>query len=366
MRAAVTAIMKIMSSLLVGSMLTSCFLASEQPVSRIAFGSCGNEKRPHPIWEAILPLQPQLFIFTGDNVYADSADPDVLKSSYDKLGTVPGFAKRRATCPFLSTWDDHDYGMNDGGAEWTGKQAAKDAFMEFFRTPDDSSLRNREGIYDARVFGPAGRRLQVILLDTRWFHGPLQRLSAEELKSLRAEKGRRNGPYIPAPDSNSTMLGENQRARLAEQLKVPADLRIIVSSIQVVPIDHGWEKWGNLPAERRRLLELVRDSQARGMIFISGDRHFADISLQPPETDGSPAYALSEVTSSSLNQSGFSREDNRYRVGGDHPFGGQNFGWITIDWDQEDPPITTEIRNLEGDDERQVRTTLHTLQRCSL
>jgi alkaline phosphatase D len=358
--------MKILSSLLVGSLLTSSVLASEQPVSRIAFGSCANEKRPQPIWETILTLKPQLFIFAGDNVYADSAEPEVLKSSYDKLAAVPGFAKMRDTCPILATWDDHDYGLNDGGAEWTGKQSAKDAFMDFFRTPDNSPMRRREGIYDARVFGPEGQRLQVILLDTRWFRGPLQRLSAEEPRSLRAENGRGSGPYLPAPNSNSTMLGEEQWAWLAEQLKVPADLRIIVSSIQVAPIDHGWEKWGNLPAERRRLLELVRDSQARGVIFISGDRHFADISLLPPETDGSPAYALYEVTSSSLNQSGLSREDNRYRVGGGHPFGGPNFGWVTIDWEQEDPPITMEIRNLEGDVEREVRTTLHTLQRCSL
>ena len=266
--------------------------AAEAPLSRIAFGSCANEKRKdQPVWDAINRLDPQLFIFTGDNVYADSGDPAVLRTSYEKFASVPGFAALRENCPILATWDDHDYGLNDGGAEWEGKQAAKDAFMEFFRTPADSPLRSREGIYDAKVFGPEGRRLQVILLDTRWFRGPLERLGKEEHSKLKKEKGPWNGPYLEATDSTSTMIGEDQWKWLAAQLKVPAELRLIVSSIQVVPLDHGWEKWGNLPRERQRLLELVRDN-ATGVIFLSGDRHTADISMIPPETGGGPLYHL--------------------------------------------------------------------------
>jgi hypothetical protein len=41
-------------------------------------------------------------------------------------------------------------------------------------------------------------------------------------------------------------------------LRQPADVRVIVSSIQVLPDDHRFEKWGNFPAERRRLLALIR------------------------------------------------------------------------------------------------------------
>ena len=355
-----------------GTIILLCLLSlvvarsGEVPLSRIAFGSCSNEKRPQPIWDAINEFNPQLFIFTGDNVYADSGDPAVLKTSYDKLAAVPGFAKLRAQCPVIGTWDDHDYGLNDGGAEWTGKQAAKEAFMDFFGIPADSPMRSREGIYDAKIFGPEGRRVQVILLDTRWFRGPLEKLSPEELKKLRAEKGPWNGPYIPASNSDSTMLGEEQWKWLGEQLKQPAELRIIVSSIQVIPTDHGWEKWGNLPAERRRLLELVRDSYGRGVIFLSGDRHTADISMLPPGTDGAPDYTLYDLTSSGLTQTGFSREDNRYRVGSENPYGQQNFGVLKIDWNQEDPTISMEIRDVNGQIVREARSTLHTLKPCEL
>ena len=336
--------------------------AEEVPLSRIAFGSCSNEKRPQPIWDAINALNPQLFIFTGDNVYADSADPAVLKTAYDKLAAVPGLAELRAKSQVIGTWDDHDYGINDGGAEWIGKHTTKDAFMDFFDIPLDSPMRSREGVYDARIFGPEGRRVQVILLDTRWFRGPLDRLGPEELEKLRSERGSSVGPYIPANNSESTMLGEEQWKWLAEQLKQPAELRIIVSSIQVIPIDHGWEKWANLPAERRRLLELVRDSRAQGVIFLTGDRHSADISMLPPGTDGGPDYTVYDITSSSLNQTGFTREDNRYRVGSEDPCGQQNFGVLNIDWNGEDPTITLEIRDVKGQIERAARTSLHTLK----
>jgi alkaline phosphatase D len=340
-------------------------LAAEEPLSRIAFGSCANESRPQPIWEAINELKPQLFIFTGDNVYADSADPVKLRKSYEQLAAIPGFAQLRESVPVIGTWDDHDYGKNDAGAEFEGKQAAKDAFMEFFGTPEDSRLRERGGVYDAKIYGPEGKRVQVILLDTRWFRGPLHKMSKEELKAARAESGKTVGRYLPDEDSDSTMLGEEQWAWLEEQLKKPAELRLLVSSIQVVTVDHGWEKWGNLPKERKKLLDLIRDN-ATNVIILSGDRHSSDISMLPPETDGGPFYPIYDVTSSGLNQTGLPDEPNRFRVGGDSVYNQPNFGWIAIDWEQEDPTIKLEIRDLEGKVVREVQTTLNGLKPCQL
>ena len=109
----------------------------------------------------------------------------------------------------------------------------------------------------------------------------------------------------------------------------------------------------------------MRD-HATNVIFLSGDRHTADISLYPPETDGGPFYPIYDITSSGLTQTVFSREKNRYRVGVEDPFGKQNFGWIDIDWQAEDPTIKLEIRDVEGNVVREVQTTLNTLKPCSL
>ena len=75
------------------------------------------------------------------------------------------------------------------------------------------------------------------------------------------------------------MLGEDQWRWLAEQLRVPAEVRLLVSSIQVVAEDHGWEKWMNFPHERERLFKLIRETGAEGVIILSGDRHLAELSM---------------------------------------------------------------------------------------
>ncbi|MBU3666442.1 MAG: alkaline phosphatase family protein [Chthoniobacterales bacterium] len=355
--------MRLLFFLLVAA-LAALPVAAEEPLSRIAFGSCANQNREQPVWEAINKTKPQLFIFMGDNVYADTAEPAEFRASYDKLSAIPAFAKLRASCPIIATWDDHDYGKNDAGAEWEGKHAAKTAFMDFFRTPQDSPLRSRDGVHDSYVYGPDGKRVQVILLDTRWFRGPLERLDDADHRKLKAERGNWNGPYVPAKASDSTMLGEEQWKWLEAQLKIPAEIRIIVSSIQVISDENGWEKWGNLPRERKRLLDLVRDN-ATGVIFLSGDRHVADISMLPPETDGGPFYPVYDVTTSGLNQNGHSKEPNRFRVGTEFPFGKSNFGLIKIDWKAEDPVIRLEVLDTAAEVVREAKTTLGTLKPCT-
>jgi alkaline phosphatase D len=81
--------------------------------------------------------------------------------------------------PVLAVWDDHDYGANDAGAEYPMKAESQRMFLDFFGVAGDSPRRRRPGIYDARVFGPPGRRVQVILLDLRYFRSPFAgRMSA--------------------------------------------------------------------------------------------------------------------------------------------------------------------------------------------
>jgi len=350
--------------ILVALLLLGVSLQAEEPLSRIAFGSCANEHRPQPIWKAINETKPQLFIFMGDNVYADSADPAKLKESYDLLAEIPGVAELRESTPIVATWDDHDYGKNDVGAEWEGKEASKEAFMEFFETPADSPLRKRGGVYDAKIFGPEGKRVQVILLDTRWFRGPLRKMTKDEVKEERAKTKKKVGRYLPDENSESTMLGEEQWEWLVAELKKPAELRLLVSSIQVIPNEHGWEKWGNLPRERKKLLDVIRDN-ATNVIILSGDRHLSEISLLPPETDGGPFYPLYEVTSSGLNQTGLPEEENRFRVEDTNIFNQPNFGLIEVDWEQEDPSIKLEIRDDRGKVVREVKTSLNTLKPCT-
>ena len=338
--------------------------AYETPLSRIAFGSCANQDRPQPIWEAIVAMRPEMFVFLGDNVYADTEDMDVLRAAYQRLGQQPGFQKLKQTCPLLATWDDHDFGANDAGGEYAKKRESQQVFLDFFDVLKDDPRRRQEGVYQARVVGPVGKRVQIILLDTRYFRSPLKK------GFKRGEPGEgRGGVYLPDTDPGATMLGEQQWKWLAEQLKAPAELRLIGSSVQFVADEHGWEKWGNFPRERQRLLRLLRETKAAGVIFLSGDRHLGEISRLPVSDEQSPGYTLYDITSSSLNvPSGnftkagtrFANEINSYRVG--LTYFEANFGTIEIDWSKSAPVVRLQIRDTAGDVVLQTRLPLSELR----
>ena len=295
--------------------------AQPAPLTRIAFGSCADQDRPQPIWDAILAYRPELFIFAGDNVYGDFRTPDAaaLKRAYDKAATVEGYRRLRETVAHLAIWDDHDFGQNDGGAAFPHKAISKDLFLEFWKVPPDDVRRRRDGLYDSRIVGPAGMRVQVILLDTRWFR------SALKPTDQRDAPGKER--YLPDPDPAKTVLGDAQWAWLAEELRKPAEIRLLVSTIQVLAEGHGWERWGNFPLERQKLFDTIRTSGARGVVFLSGDRHIG--ALYRETVAGLPT--LYELTSSGLNRTfAFSKEAGPNRIG--PLYAAANFGVVDIDW----------------------------------
>jgi alkaline phosphatase D len=321
-------------------------LEADAVIDTIAFGSCAREDREQPIWDAIVDADPDLFLFIGDNVYVDIPEvperPEQFGLAYANLAAKPGWQQLIATTPVLATWDDHDYGLNDAGKEWVMKDVAKDFFMAFYDVADDALMRDREGIYHAYTVGPEGKRVQVILPDTRTFRDPLSRhpLGREERPD-----GGQYGPYTPNLAGAGTLLGEAQWAWLEEQLRQPADLRIIASSIQVVAYEHRWESWGNFPHERQRLYDLIRATGADGVVFISGDRHLIEIS---EDTEPNVPYPMWDFTSSGFNWGQREVNDpNRFRVG--PVLRMPNFGLLKIDWDADPPVVTMEGRDGHGE-----------------
>jgi alkaline phosphatase D len=331
-----------------------CRPGDPPPISRIAFGSCAKQGKPQPIWDAIVETKPEMFLFIGDNIYGDTKDPAVLKAKWQQLGAEPGYQRLKAACPILATWDDHDYGWDDAGAEYSIKKESQQVFLDFFEDPANSPRRKREGVYDAKTFGPPGKRVQVILLDTRYFRSPLHK--PKEKPAHEPGEGW-SGPYRPTSDAEATILGPEQWKWLAEQLRQAAEVRILASSIQVVAHEHGWEHWSNFPRERERLFKLLANSRASGVVVISGDRHSAEISAHDPGI----GYALYDVTSSSLNQPlKWHNEVNRHRVG--MKYVEANFGTILINWEEADPTLRLQVRTEKGEVALQKRVRLSELR----
>ncbi|MFM7836911.1 MAG: alkaline phosphatase family protein, partial [Planctomycetaceae bacterium] len=121
--------------LVLGCVLMLCVwnqpVAGQQRLQRISFGSCAKQDQPQPIWDAIVAGAPDLFILLGDNIYGDSNDMQVLREKYGMLERQPGFMKLRAVCPVLATWDDHDYGRDDAGAEFEQRVESQRVFLDF-------------------------------------------------------------------------------------------------------------------------------------------------------------------------------------------------------------------------------------------
>jgi alkaline phosphatase D len=327
---------------------------AEPLVRRIAFGSCLGQDGVQPIWDQVLKTKPDVFVFLGDNVYADTVDLVELKAAYAKLGSQPGFQRLKKATRVVATWDDHDYGLNDSGAELPSKEGSKQIFLDFWGVPKDSPRRERDGVYHAEVFGPPGRRVQFVLLDTRYNRSPLV---FKENKADLIDGGR----YQRNTDPAATILGARQWAWLEEQFRVPAQIRIIASSIQVVDEDYGGETWANFPLERKKLFGLLW--RTTGSLFISGDRHFAELSMM----DGEAGYPIYDLTASSLNWSEHvfrMIERNRHRIGVVNR--GDNFGLIEIDWEGRDPLLRLKIVDEDGDILLQHKVELSVLRESNL
>lgn len=306
-------------------------LDTTQTLSTIAFGSCNKQDEPQPLWDDILAQRPDLWIWLGDNIYGDTDNMRKMRGMYEKQLARPDYQQLLAAVPVVGTWDDHDYGVNDGGREFSEKQASRDLLLEFLAVPKSQPVWEREGAYQSYTVGPAGRRVKILLLDTRYFRDALV---------ASADADRRYGP-----NAAGDLLGEAQWRWLEAALRdSDAQVHIIGSSIQVLAEDHGFEKWANFPNARQRLLDLIADTQAPGVVLLSGDRHIGELArYDAPGVD----YPLYDLTSSGLTHVyEEADEPNRYRVS--DLITVLNFGLITIDWQSDPVALAFQIRGEEG------------------
>jgi alkaline phosphatase D len=265
----------------------------------IAFGSCNRQNLPQPMWKPIAQEKPDLWIWLGDNIYGDSDDMAVLKAKYDLQLEQPDYKAFCAQTPVIGTWDDHDYGRNDGDKSFGPRKESQQLALDFLQEPANSPRRQQEGIYAAYDYKVGRKKIKVILLDDRYHQDALQKDSAKA--------------YIP--NATGDILGEAQWQWLQQQLATSdADAHIIGSGIQFLAEEHPYEKWANFPAARQRLFGLLTSTKAKGVMLISGDRHIGEMAKI---TLPGVAYPVYEITSSGLTHSATNNtgEANKYRIG---------------------------------------------------
>lgn len=301
----------------------------EQIDFTMIFASCNDQNMEQPLWKPILETAPDVFIWGGDNIYADTDDMALMMAEYDKVTMNPEYKKLSKATQIIGTWDDHDYGKNDAGAEWEAKAEAQQLFLDFMGVPKEDVRRDREGVYYSETFTTPKGSIKVIVLDTRYFRDPLKEVTMEGVRYQAWEKG-----------EGGTQLGEVQWNWLEKELEEDtATFTVIVSSIQFLADEHGWEKWGNFPDEVDKMWQLLKNAKAKNIFILSGDRHLAEFSVA--EVEGLP-YPLVEFTASGMTKTypDSPVDPNRYRKG--EQIKELNFGWIGFDFANK--KLSMEIR----------------------
>ena len=268
----------------------------------IAFGSCNKQNLQNILWKEIKKNKPNVWLWGGDNIYADTDNMDTLRKNYQTLKKQKGYLELVKNIPVMATWDDHDYGINDGGAEFPKKKEAQKVFLDFFNVDEKSPRRNQKGVYHSEIFKTQKGSVKVMVLDTRYFRTALTR------------SNKKNKRFVPNTYGDGTILGKTQWKWLANELEgSKADFNIILSSIQILSAEHGFETWGNFPHEVEKLKNIIVKSNAKGVVLLSGDRHISEFSKT---NVNKLAFPLIDFTSSGLTHSykSFSSEENKYRM----------------------------------------------------
>ncbi len=316
------------------SIIFSCQAPAQKKITKIAFGSCGHQEHGLSIFDVVVKHNPDYFIFLGDNIYGDTEDMNILKAKYKQLSDKPTFQNLKKNTEILATWDDHDFGWNDAGRHYQFKQESKEIFLDFFQEPKISERRNHEGIYTSYIKEIDDKKLQIILLDVRTFRDDIKRNTGEFKEDDRYFYGL---DYTPHKTADSTFLGNEQWKWVEKELNKPADVRIIGSGSQFGIEYNGYEAWANFPHEQKRFLNLIKETKANGVLFITGDVHYAEIS----KLDVPDLYPIYDVTSSGLSSTWHFATPNKNRIEG--PIMENHFGLITIDWAVKIPKIKMEV-----------------------
>jgi alkaline phosphatase D len=113
--------------------------------------------------------------------------------------------------------------------------------------------------------------------------------------------------------------------------------------LQVLADFAGWEGWINYAQDHQRLFDTIRRTRASGLICLSGDTHYGEIS----KLETNVPYPIWDFTSSGLTEVWPVLPPNALRVG--EAFRARNFGLITLDWSTRGrASIKVDINNEQG------------------
>lgn len=208
-----------------------------------------------------------LFLFLGDFVYADGSKVAAdYRAYYDRTMARPTVQGVAAGSAVVAIWDDHEVNNN----WYFGQNVTEDQYAEALRVYRES-LPQREGpsggLWRAVRFGPD---LELFVLDCRSERDP-------------------DAPKI---------MSDAQLAWAIDAIKASdARFKLVLTSVHIT--DHSplfgsleaKDRWQGYEAQRLALLDGV--SGVEGVVFITGDMHYAGVQI--PSDAGVPGSDRLEI-----------------------------------------------------------------------
>jgi alkaline phosphatase D len=309
---------------------------SGPPEFAVAIGSCAylNDRfsRPGPPWgadygifDAIAAKAPELMIWMGDNVYfrePEWSSLEGMSSRYRAYRAAPALRNLLRSTAHLAVWDDHDFGPNDTDGSFPLKGAALEAFKRYWANPS-YGLPGVPGIFGLATWGD----VDFFLLDNRFHRYPNR--------------------YPQTPDK--AMFGRAQLGWLKQALVAShATFKVVVAGGQFWNARNRYETFFSYPAESRALAEWLVEQRIEGVLFLSGDRHFAELLRR--ERPGT--YPLYEFTSSPLTARPFrnvpAEERENPELVPETLVTERNFGMLRFAGARGDRSLTLEVYASDG------------------
>lgn len=308
---------------------------TDPPAFSVAFGSCAyindtTADRPgrpyggsYSIFIAIAEKKPDLMLWLGDNWYYREVDyfaESKMRRRVARDRSIPELQPLLGSVHHYAIWDDHDYGPNDADRTYRLRSVALDIFRDYWANQTHGILE-APGVFYRFQWSD----VEFFMLDDRFYRSPNDLPETLE----------------------KTMFGKAQLTWLKESLiSSTATFKVIANGNQFLS-RHSYETLRRYPSDFDELIGWIKDRNISGVLFLSGDRHFAELSMLPDTS----FYPLYDFTSSPLTAgvAGDRRpEENALLVPGTFVNDTRNFGMLRFDGPAGDRRVSLELYDSTG------------------
>lgn len=261
---------------------------------KFAFASCQHfEYGYYPTYEYMRGEGLDLVFHLGDYIYEYKGDPKRIRTHagpeletladyrirHAQYKTDPDLQSMHTVCPWIVTWDDHEFDNNCAGSNSEQKNVSAEAF-----------LARRANAYKAYYEHMPLRRSSIpkgpdMQLYRSFKFGRLAEFFVLDTRQYRTDQPCGDGnkpPCDEAYDPAATLLGEAQEKWLFEQTAASQGTwNVLAQQVMMARVDRrpgevqafSMDQWPGYEMNRRRVLRHFDERKIANPVVLTGDIH---------------------------------------------------------------------------------------------